>query len=88
VHVTAVNSSNICLDEPPVSAPLEDRLTELEVRLAFVDDTMSALNATVSEHDRVLQEVRLAIERLRADLGGVRTALAQDVRDEPPPPHY
>jgi SlyX protein len=71
-----------------VSAPLEDRLTELEVRLAFVDDTMASLNATVSQHDKVLQEVRLAIERLRAELGGVRTALAQDVRDEPPPPHY
>jgi SlyX protein len=71
-----------------MSAPLEDRLTELEVRLAFVDDTMTSLNATVSEHDRVLADIRLAIERLRAELTGVRTALAQDVRDEPPPPHY
>ncbi len=71
-----------------MSAPLEDRLTELEVRLAFADDTMATLNATVSAHDRVLQEVRLAIERLRAELSSVRTALAQDVRDEPPPPHY
>ena len=88
MRATAGNSSNVCPDELNVSAPLEDRLTELEVRLAFVDDTMAALNATVSEHDRVLQEMRLAIERLRAELGGVRTALAQDVRDEPPPPHY
>ncbi len=71
-----------------MSPPLEERLTELEVRLAFVDDTMAALNATVSQHDRVLQEVRAAIERLRLELTGVRTALAQDVRDEPPPPHY
>jgi len=71
-----------------MSAPLEERLTELEVRLAFVDDTMAALNATVSAHDRVLQEVRDAIERLRLELTGVRTALAQDARDEPPPPHY
>jgi SlyX protein len=67
---------------------LEERLTELEVRLAFVDDTMAVLNATVSAHDRALQEVRDAIERLRLELTGVRTALAQDVRDEPPPPHY
>jgi SlyX protein len=71
-----------------MSAPLEDRLTELEVRLAFVDDTMTTLNATVSEHDRVLADICLAIERLRAELTGVRTALAEDVRDEPPPPHY
>jgi len=74
-----------------MSAPLEERLTELEVKLAFVDDTMTSLNATVSEHDRVLSDIRLAIERLRAELTGVRTALGsdvRDVRDEPPPPHY
>lgn len=69
-------------------APLEDRLTELEVKLAFVDDTVATLNATVSEHDRVLADIRLAIERLHAELTGVRSALAHDVHDEPPPPHY
>jgi SlyX protein len=69
-------------------AQLEDRLTELEVRLAFVDDTMSTLNATVAEHDRALQEIVLAMERLRSELTGMRGALAGDVHDEPPPPHY
>ena len=71
-----------------MSAPLEDRLTELEVKLAFVDDTMSTLNATVSTHDRVLHDLRVAVEQLRAELTGVRTALSHDARDEPPPPHY
>ena len=71
-----------------MSAPLEDRLTELEVKLAFVDDTMATLNATVSEHDRVLSSLRLAVEQMRAELTGVRTALSHDARDEPPPPHY
>jgi len=69
-------------------AQLEDRLTELEVRLAFVDDTITTLNATVAEHDRLLQDFRLAMERLRNELTGVRVALAHDARDEPPPPHY
>ena len=71
-----------------MSVPIEERLTELEVRLAFVDDTMTALNATVSEHDRLLHEMRSALDHLRAELIGVRTALAEDARDEPPPPHY
>jgi SlyX protein len=71
-----------------MSAPLEDRLTELEVKLAFVDDTMATLNATVSAHDRVLNNLRLAVEQLRTELTGVRTALSHDARDEPPPPHY
>jgi len=71
-----------------MSGSLEERLNELEVRLAFVDDTMATLNATVSAHDRLLNDVRLVLERLRAELSGVRTALQQDARDEPPPPHY
>jgi SlyX protein len=71
-----------------MAAPLEDRLTELEVKLAFVDDTVTTLNATVSAHDRALAEMRDALERLRADLSGVRGALSHDVHDEPPPPHY
>jgi SlyX protein len=71
-----------------MSVSLEERLNELEVRLSFVDDTMTTLNATVSEHDRVLNDMRLALERLRFELSGMRTALQQDARDEPPPPHY
>ena len=49
---------------------------------------MATLNATVSEHDRVLGSLRLAVEQMRAELTGVRTALSHDARDEPPPPHY
>ena len=71
-----------------MAAPLEDRLTELEVKHAFVDDTMATLNATVSDHDRALADIRIALERLRVELTGMRSALAHDSHDEPPPPHY
>lgn len=71
-----------------MSGPLEDRLTELEVRLAFVDDTMHSLNRIVAAHDRRLDELRTAMERLRGELVAVRGSLDHDARDEPPPPHY
>ncbi|MBO9662445.1 SlyX family protein [Dokdonella sp.] len=67
---------------------LEDRLTELEVRLAFVDDTMNVLNDTVSAHEQQLLEMRLAMDRLRSELVAMRGSLTSDARDEPPPPHY
>ena len=67
---------------------LEERLTELEVRLAFIDDTVHALNETVAVHDRLLRDLHAAMDRLRGDLVAVRGALAHDARDEPPPPHY
>lgn len=71
-----------------MSATLEDRLTELEVRLAFVDDTMNVLNDTVATHEQLLLEMRLAMDRLRSELVAMRGSLTQDARDEPPPPHY
>jgi SlyX protein len=71
-----------------MSGSLEERLTELEVRLSYVDHTMAVLNDTVAAHDRHLQELRGVMERLRSELVSVRGSLAHDVHDEPPPPHY
>ncbi len=71
-----------------MSISLEDRLTELETRIAFVDDTMGSLNDAVAVHDRLLHDLRNSMDRLRDELVNVRGALAHDVQDEPPPPHY
>ena len=71
-----------------MSGSLEDRMTELEVRLAFVDDTVNSLNDTVAAHERQLREMLTAMELLRGELVAARTAFAHDVHDEPPPPHY
>jgi SlyX protein len=70
------------------AASLEERLTELEVRFAFLEDTVNALNHTLSEHDRLLMLMRSEFERMRVELGTVRVALSHDAHDEPPPPHY
>ncbi len=66
---------------------IEQRLTELEVRLAFLDDAMSALNATVASQDRTLNRVAAAIGALRGDLLTLQAAHV-DAASEPPPPHY
>lgn len=71
-----------------MSTTLEQRLTELEVRIAFVDDTMLALSDTIAVHDRHIHELRTAMELLRSDLSAVRGSLEHDGGDEPPPPHY
>jgi SlyX protein len=67
---------------------LEERLTELEVRLAFIDDGVSALNAAVAMQDRNMLDMRRELDRLRSDLVGLRSALGNDSSNEPPPPHY
>ena len=67
---------------------LEKRLDELEVRFAFLEQTMHTLDVTVTEHDRVLGEMREAFARMRGELSNVKIALAHDQHDEPAPPHF
>lgn len=69
---------------------LEDRLTELETRLAFLDDLVGSLNDTVAAHDRQLHALHNTVERLHHELIAARSALShvRDASDETPPPHY
>lgn len=76
--------------EPTVNTDpdLELRLTELETRLSFLDQTMQSLDATVATQDRILRVLQHEITQFRSELGRVNVALAHDVHDEQPPPHY
>jgi SlyX protein len=66
----------------------EQRTTELEVRLAFVENTVQTLDATVAAQDRLLLQLRRDLENLRLELRGIKDTLPGDAQDEPPPPHY
>lgn len=71
-----------------MSDSLNDRVTELEVRIAFQDDLLAALDATVAGLVRERDALTAQVEHLRATLEALRIALGHDVRDEPPPPHW
>ncbi len=66
---------------------LEQRITDLEARLAFQDDTIQTLSDVLFAQQR-------AVERLQAQLG-VLARRQEDMQsrmggeeDEAPPPHY
>lgn len=66
----------------------EQRLTELEVKLAFIDDAVQALvNADADQSVRIATLERM-IRDLRSELATVRTGQGHDPHSEPPPPHY
>ena len=71
-----------------MSDPLLSRIEELEVRVAFQEDLLTTLNASVADTTREMRELRGELVRVRDALDGVRVSLSHDVRDEPPPPHY
>lgn len=66
---------------------LEQRVMELEVRLAFQDDTIAALNGELAEQGRLIERLQLQIralaQRQEELLGHVGV-----VEGDAPPPHY
>ena len=71
-----------------MGAAHDDRVTELEVRLAFIDDALMALTEAEAQQTQRMQAIERTLAQLRVELDALRTALAEDVRSEPPPPHY
>lgn len=67
---------------------LETRLTELEIRLSFLDEALHGLLATDAERALRLDRLERTVTGLRLELAAIRTALAPDAHSEPPPPHY
>jgi SlyX protein len=66
---------------------VENRVTELETRLAFQDDTLHELNEVLVQQQHQLtqmsRQLDQLIERYREMAGGQYGA-----GDETPPPHY
>ncbi|HEY4092019.1 MAG TPA: SlyX family protein [Luteibacter sp.] len=66
----------------------DERLMELEVRLAFIDDTVNELSSADAEIARRLDLLERAVRQMRSDLSSMRAGLGSDPGTEPPPPHY
>ncbi len=67
---------------------LEQRLTELEVRLSFVDETVQGLSAADAEQSMRLVKLEHLLQSLRTELASIRADDGHDAHSEPPPPHY
>ena len=66
---------------------LESRVTDLETRLAFQDDTIQALNDVLVEQQRAMQRMQLQLRALAKRQEEIQVPLDTG-EDEAPPPHY
>ena len=68
---------------------MENRLVELETRLAFQDETLQTLNAELVHQQ---QEIALLTQEIAALKAHLRALAAPDQgagpAQDPPPPHY
>jgi len=66
---------------------LDNRVNDLESRLAFQDDALQTLSDVVYEQERVIERLRLQMQALLKRLEDLQGQVGVS-EDEAPPPHY
>ncbi len=75
-------------DTHPMDPAIEDRLIELETRLAFQEHALMELSEALADARAEGSRTAELMRGMLSDLRKVRTELHADAADEPPPPHY
>jgi len=66
----------------------DQRLTDLEIRLAHHELMVEELSDVIARQDRVIDMMTLKLYRLIERLRSVETGRDPSPQDEKPPPHY
>lgn len=66
---------------------MDDRLTELETRIAFQDGTLQELNDVVTRQQDEIDRLTRALEVLKEEMRQLAAGPVTLASDEPPP-HY
>lgn len=67
---------------------MQDRLTELETRVAFQEQTIQELNDVVTRQQSEIDRLSRGYETLKLELLELAPSLLASRDQEPPPPHY
>jgi SlyX protein len=67
---------------------MEERLIELESRLAFQEHTLQELNDIVAAQQQEIAILRQALQELDQRLRAMARQPVASVEEETPPPHY
>ena len=65
---------------------IEARIAELEMRQAFQDDTIQALNDVIGEQQRIFTRLEAQLEALAQRQNDLHNQFEETPND--PPPHY
>ena len=67
---------------------MEDRITELEIRLTHIEDTLDILNKIVIEQHSLIDQLQMQISILDKKLKAAAASNIALESEETPPPHY
>jgi SlyX protein len=67
---------------------MQDRVAELEVRVAFQDKTIQELNEVVTRQQREIDRLVRELETLKVQVRALAPSPVVSRDEETPPPHY
>lgn len=67
---------------------MEERLIEMETKLAFQETTIQKLNEVVTHQQDQIDVLQAAILELHERMKSLSEETVRDPSQEPPPPHY
>ena len=67
---------------------MEDRITELEIRLTHIEDTLDILNKTIIDQHNLIDQLQMQISVLEKKLKAAAASNIALESEETPPPHY
>ncbi len=67
---------------------IEDRITELEIRLTHYEDTLEQLDQMIISQRNEIGTLQVQIEHLNKKLKSAQTSPVAHESEETPPPHY
>jgi len=67
---------------------MEERLAELEIRVAFQDQTLHELNEVITRQQNQIDRLLKEMETLKIQLNMLAPSMVVSKTEEKPPPHY
>lgn len=67
---------------------MEERITELEIRIAHQEATLEALNKALVDQQQQIDRLQEQLRRLTERLQAITLSQIARPEEEPPPPHY
>jgi len=67
---------------------MDERITEVEIRLTHIEDTLDVLNQTIIDQQKLIDQLQVQISILEKKLKAAATSNIAHESEETPPPHY
>lgn len=67
---------------------MENRITDLEIRITHQEAAMEEMNNVLLEQHKLIEKLRDALSHQQRQLRDMNSSNIADAADETPPPHY